>query len=136
MENSNYVDKDGNATEELIRQYASVSGMTADEVREKVIAGSLSAETMATGIATEESYNELDESLQDTAKRLDELAAQMKRNNQSMDSLRRVLSANGGKITQEDQILFNQAVAAAGGKSLNLSNEEDQRKVVEQYLTS
>jgi hypothetical protein len=49
-----YVDKYGNPTEELIKKYSEATGLMEDEIRGKIEAKTLSAETMAQTIATDQ----------------------------------------------------------------------------------
>lgn len=110
MDDKDYVD-DGEATDKLKEEYAAVSGLSLDEINKKIEEEGLSAETMASTIATAEQEEEAAEQLKITTKALENFVQANGKNAKQTKTLMNTLSQNGSALTAEN-LKFIEANAA------------------------
>ena len=144
-ENEEYVDKDGKATEALIKKYAQTMKISEDEVRAQIKDESLSVDTMLTAISTKEVTDETIENMKVTAQELDRLnrnfgplSAASKELKKSFEGLIRLLSTDGKNLTKGDLANF-ESVAGISVKDLIALQETDPTKAteyIEAYLAT
>lgn len=103
MNDEKYVKgKDGEeeATEELISEYAKVSGYTTDEVRGLIKENRLSLETMTTAVATDKVTNKQVDDMEKTTMALERYAARQT-DDQKKDLVFKTLTSDGRGLTKK-----------------------------------
>ena len=123
MASRNYVDKNGEATDTLIGEYAEISGKTSDEVRAMIADSSLSVETMVTAVAGENVNDQLANELKEMTKVIEKIG-------KTSEPLLRALSKEGHDIRQGDLSAF---MEAADG-DFDTNDEQRQKEIITTYL--